>query len=207
MSGIIGRKIGMTSIFNEDDGKYIPCTLVEAGPCVVTQIKTTEKDGYSALQLGYGEKKEKNTTSPLLGHFKKAKTTPKLKLIEFKNFGVDASLGDTLSIGQLFVEGDLVKAIGTSKGKGFQGVVKRHNFAGVGGRTHGQHNRGRHPGSIGACSFPARVFRGLKMAGRMGSDRVKVQNLKVLKVMTEKNLILISGSIPGSNNSFVILEK
>lgn len=207
MSGIIGRKIGMTSIFNEDDGKYIPCTLVEAGPCVVTQIKTTEKDGYNALQLGYGEKKEKNTTSPLLGHFKKAKTTPKLKLIEFKNFGVDASLGDTLSIGQLFVEGDLVKAIGTSKGKGFQGVVKRHNFAGVGGRTHGQHNRGRHPGSIGACSFPARVFRGLKMAGRMGSDRVKVQNLKVLKVMTEKNLILISGSIPGSNNSFVILEK
>jgi len=207
MSGIIGRKIGMTSIFNEDDGKYIPCTLVEAGPCVVTQIKTTEKDGYSALQLGYGEKKEKNTTSPLLGHFKKAKTTPKFKLIEFKNFGVDASLGDTLSIGQLFVEGDLVKAIGTSKGKGFQGVVKRHNFAGVGGRTHGQHNRGRHPGSIGACSFPARVFRGLKMAGRMGSDRVKVQNLKVLKVIAEKNLILISGSIPGSNNSFVILEK
>jgi len=197
----------MTSIFNEDDGKYIPCTLVEAGPCVVTQIKTTEKDGYSALQLGYGEKKEKNTTSPLLGHFKKAKTTPKFKLIEFKNFGVDASLGDTLSIGQLFVEGDLVKAIGTSKGKGFQGVVKRHNFAGVGGRTHGQHNRGRHPGSIGACSFPARVFRGLKMAGRMGSDRVKVQNLKVLKVIAEKNLILISGSIPGSNNSFVILEK
>jgi len=207
MSGIIGRKIGMTSIFNEDDGKYIPCTLVEAGPCVVTQIKTTEKDGYNALQLGYGEKKEKNTTSPLLGHFKKAKTTPKFKLIEFKNFGVDASLGDTLSIGQLFVEGDLVKAIGTSKGKGFQGVVKRHNFAGVGGRTHGQHNRGRHPGSIGACSFPARVFRGLKMAGRMGSDRVKVQNLKVLKVIADKNLILISGSIPGSNNSFVILEK
>jgi large subunit ribosomal protein L3 len=205
MSGIIGKKIGMTSLYNAD-GIALACTLIEAGPCVVTQVKTVEKEGYSAIQLGYGEKKEKHTTQPLLGHFKKAGTTPKKKLVEFKSFENALSLGETVSA-DLFVEGDFVDAIGTSKGKGFQGVVKRHGFAGVGGQTHGQHNRGRHPGSIGACSFPSRVFKGIRMAGRTGGNRVKVQNLQVLKVYAEKNLIVVSGSIPGAKNSYVILEK
>jgi large subunit ribosomal protein L3 len=205
MSGIIGKKIGMTSLYNAD-GTAVPCTLIEAGPCVVTQVKTVEKEGYSAVQLGYGEKKEKHTTQPLLGHFKKAGTTPKKKLVEFKSFEQPLALGDSVSV-ELFVEGDFVDAIGTSKGKGFQGVVKRHGFGGVGGQTHGQHNRGRHPGSIGACSFPSRVFKGLRMAGRTGGNRVKVQNLQVLKVYTDKNLIVVSGSVPGAKNSYIILEK
>ena len=205
MSGIIGKKIGMTSLYNAD-GTALACTLIEAGPCVVTQVKTVEKEGYSAIQLGYGEKKEKHTTQPLLGHFKKAGTTPKKKLVEFKSFETALNLGETVNA-DLFAEGDFVDAIGTSKGKGFQGVVKRHGFAGVGGQTHGQHNRGRHPGSIGACSFPSRVFKGIRMAGRTGGNRVKVQNLQVLKVYTEKNLIVVSGSIPGAKNSYVILEK
>jgi large subunit ribosomal protein L3 len=205
MSGIIGKKIGMTSLYN-NDGTIVPCTLIEAGPCVVTQVKTVETDGYNAIQLGYGEKKEKHTTKPLIGHFAKAKTTPKRKVVEFKSFETALSLGDTIAA-DTFVEGDFVDAIGTSKGKGFQGVVKRHGFGGVGGQTHGQHNRGRHPGSIGACSFPARVFKGIRMAGRLGGVRVKVQNLRVLKVISDKNLIVVSGSIPGAKNSFVILEK
>lgn len=205
MSGIIGKKIGMTSLYNAD-GTAVPCTLIQAGPCIVTQVKTVESDGYNAVQLGYGDKKEKNTTKPLQGHFKKAGTTPKRKLVEFKEFEQNLNLGDTIGA-DLFAEGEFVDAIGTSKGKGFQGVVKRHGFAGVGGQTHGQHNRARHPGSIGACSFPSRVFKGLRMAGRMGNDRVKVQNLRILKVMTEQNLIVVSGSVPGAKNSFVILEK
>lgn len=205
MSGIIGKKLGMTSLYNAD-GSAVPCTLIEAGPCVVTQVKTVETDGYNAVQLGFGEKKEKNTTQPLVGHFKKAGTSPKRKLVEFKTFEGTLNLGDKIEA-NLFVEGDFVDAIGTSKGRGFQGVVKRHGFGGVGGQTHGQHNRGRHPGSIGACSFPSRVFKGLRMGGRMGNDRVKVQNLKVLKVYPEQNLLVISGSIPGAKNSFVILEK
>lgn len=195
----------MTSLYNAD-GTAVPCTLIEAGPCVVTQVKTVEKEGYSAIQLGYGEKKEKHTSRPLLGHFKKAGTTPKKKLVEFKSFEQSLELGAVITT-ELFVEGDFVDAIGTSKGKGFQGVVKRHGFGGVGGQTHGQHNRGRHPGSIGACSFPSRVFKGLRMAGRTGGNRVKVQNLQVLKVYAEKNLIVVSGSVPGAKNSYVILEK
>ncbi|PAC32921.1 50S ribosomal protein L3 [Flectobacillus sp. BAB-3569] len=195
----------MTSLYNAD-GTAVPCTLIEAGPCVVTQVKTVEKEGYSAIQLGYGEKKEKHTSRPLLGHFKKAGTTPKKKLVEFKSFEQSLELGAVITT-ELFAEGDFVDAIGTSKGKGFQGVVKRHGFGGVGGQTHGQHNRGRHPGSIGACSFPSRVFKGLRMAGRTGGNRVKVQNLQVLKVYAEKNLIVVSGSVPGAKNSYVILEK
>lgn len=205
MSGIIGKKIGMTSLYNID-GTIVPCTLIEAGPCVVTQIKSVDTDGYNAVQLGYGEKKEKHTTKPLLGHFAKAKTTPKRKVVEFKGFETSFTLGETVTC-ELFEEGDFVDAIGTSKGKGFQGVVKRHGFGGVGGQTHGQHNRGRHPGSIGACSFPARVFKGIRMAGRLGGVRVKIQNLQILKVISDKNLIVVSGSIPGAKNSFVILEK
>ncbi len=205
MSGIIGKKIGMTSLYN-NDGTIVPCTLIEAGPCVVTQVKTVETDGYSAIQLGFGDKKEKHTTKPLLGHFAKANTTSKRKVVEFKSFENALTLGETITT-SIFAEGDFVDAIGTSKGKGFQGVVKRHGFGGVGGQTHGQHNRGRHPGSIGACSFPARVFKGIRMGGRMGGNRVKVQNLLVLKVISDKNLIVVSGSIPGAKNSFVILEK
>lgn len=200
----------MTSIFDAD-GKNIPATLIEAGPNVITQVKNSDVDGYNAVQLAYDEKKEKNTTKALKGHFAKAKTTPKKKVVEFRNFREEfegqVALGNTIEVGQVFDENDFVDAIGTSKGKGFQGVVKRHNFGGVGQATHGQHNRLRAPGAIGACSYPARVFKGLKMAGRTGGDRVKVLNLKVLKVMPEKNLILISGSVPGSNNSYIILEK
>ncbi|GAA4377238.1 50S ribosomal protein L3 [Hymenobacter koreensis] len=206
MPGIIGKKIGMTSLFTPD-GKNVPCTLIQAGPCVVTQVKTLENDGYTAVQLGYGDKKAKNTNKPLAGHFAKAGVTPRKKLVEFRTDDVASyTLGAEVNA-EYFVEGDFVDVVGTSKGKGFQGVVKRHNFAGVGGQTHGQHNRGRHPGSIGACSWPSRVFKGMRMAGRMGGDRVKVQNLKVLRVMLEHNLILVSGSVPGAKNGYVILEK
>ncbi len=206
MSGIIGKKVGMTTIFNAE-GQAVPCTLIEAGPCVVTQVRTEEKDGYTAIQLGYGEKKEKNTNRPLVGHFKKAGTTPKRKLIEFKEFEKQYSLGETIRVEDVFTEGDFLDVSGNSKGRGFQGVVKRHGFAGVGGQTHGQHNRGRHPGSIGACSFPSRVFKGVRMGGRMGNTRTTIQNLKVLKVMTEQNLIIVNGSIPGAKNSYITLHK
>jgi large subunit ribosomal protein L3 len=210
MSGIIGRKLGMTSIFSAN-GQSVACTLIEAGPCVVTQVKNVETDGYNAVQLGFGERKEKNTPKPLMGHFKKAGTTPKRKVVEFRDFRVEfegqVDLGKTVKSEEVFVEGDFVDAIGTSKGKGYQGVVKRHGFGGVGDSTHGQHNRARHPGSIGACSWPSRVFKGMRMAGRMGGDRVKVMNLRVLKIYPEKNLILVSGSVPGAKNSYVILEK
>jgi large subunit ribosomal protein L3 len=210
MSGIIGKKIGMTSIFNEQ-GHNIPCTVIEAGPCVVTQIKTEETDGYNSVQLGYGEKKDKHTTKALKGHFNKSKSTPKRKLVEFRDFQElydgEVALGQSINVANVFTEGDFVDAVGTSKGKGYQGVVKRHNFRGVGDATHGQHNRERAPGSIGAASYPSRVFKGMKMAGRMGGDRVKVINLKVLKILEEQNLIVISGAVPGAKNSVVILEK
>ncbi|MBL3656824.1 50S ribosomal protein L3 [Fulvivirga sediminis] len=210
MSGIIGKKIGMTSVYSAT-GKNIPCTVIEAGPCVVTQVKNDETDGYTAVQLGYGERKEKNTPKALQGHFKKAGTTPKKEVAEFRDFRVEfegcVQLGQEIKVGDVFVEGDFVDAIGTSKGKGFQGVVKRHGFGGVGQRTHGQHNRERAPGSIGGASFPARVFKGMRMAGRTGGNRVKVINLQVVKIIPEKNLVLISGSVPGANNSTVILEK
>jgi large subunit ribosomal protein L3 len=205
MPGIIGRKIGMTSLFTPE-GKSVAATLIQAGPCVVTQVKTVEVDGYAAIQLGYGDKKEKLANKAETGHFKKANTTPKVKIVEFRTEGENYTLGDTLDV-NFFEEGEYLDVVGTSKGKGFQGVVKRYNFAGVGGQTHGQHNRGRHPGSIGACSWPSRVFKGMRMAGRMGNDRVKIQNLRVLRVIADKNLILVSGSVPGAKNSFVVLEK
>lgn len=206
MSGIIGKKIGMTSIYSAD-GQKVACTVIEAGPCVVTQVKTVETDGYEAIQLGFGEAKEKNTPKPMLGHFKKANATPKRKVVEFKGFTQSLQLGDVLQVQDVLAEGDQVDVIGTSKGKGFQGVVKRHNFSGVGEATHGQHNRLRAPGSIGSASYPSRVFKGIRMAGRTGGKRVKVQGLQVVKVIPEKNLILVSGSVPGANNSFVIIEK
>jgi len=206
MPGIIGKKIGMTSLFSAE-GKNIPCTLIEAGPCVVTQVRTPEKDGYSAIQLGYGERREKNTPAALKGHFKKANTTPKAKLAEFKEFEQSLNLGDQVNVDAVIAEGEYVAVIGTSKGKGFQGVVKRHGFGGVGGQTHGQHNRLRAPGSIGACSFPSRVFRGMRMAGRTGGDRVKMINLEVLRVIADKNLLVVKGSVPGPKGSFVIVEK
>ena len=205
MPGIIGRKIGMTSLFTPE-GKSVAATLIQAGPCVVTQVKTVEVDGYAAIQLGYGDKKEKLANKAETGHFKKANTTPKAKIVEFRTEGENYTLGDTLDV-NFFEEGEYLDVVGPSKGKGFQGVVKRYNFAGVGGQTHGQHNRGRHPGSIGACSWPSRVFKGMRMAGRMGNDRVKIQNLRVLRVIADKNLILVSGSVPGAKNSFVVLEK
>lgn len=210
MPGLIGRKVGMTSVYDES-GKSTACTLVQAGPCVVTQVKNEETDGYKAVQLGFGEKKEKSTSKALKGHFAKAKTSPKAKLVEFRDFREEfedkVKLGNEIKVEDVFAEKDFVDAVGTSKGKGFQGVVKRHGFGGVGQATHGQHNRLRAPGAIGACSFPSRVFKGLKMAGRMGNDRVKVMNLRVLKIYPEKNLVLVSGSIPGAKNSYVILEK
>ena len=207
MPGLIGKKVGMTSVFDAD-GKNIPCTVIEAGPCVVTQIRTVEKDGYAAVQLAYDEKSEKHTSKPEMGHFKKAGTTPKRKLVEFKNFDFSAiNLGDTITVSDLEQAGaEWLDVTGISKGKGFQGVVKRHGFAGVGGQTHGQHNRLRHPGSMGASSWPSRVFPGMRMAGRMGGDRVKVQNLKVIKFIPENNLILVKGSIPGAKGSYVIVE-
>ena len=209
MPGLIGKKIGMTSVFGAD-GKNIPCTVIEAGPCVVTQIRTEEVDGYAAVQLAYDEKKEKHTSAPLMGHFKKANTTPKRKLVEFANdFNKELQLGDTITVSDIFVEGEdsWVDVTGISKGKGFQGVVKRHGFAGVGGQTHGQHNRLRAPGSLGASSWPSRVFKGMRMAGRTGGDRVKILNLKVIKVIPENNLILVKGSIPGAKGSYVIVEE
>jgi large subunit ribosomal protein L3 len=205
MSGIIGRKVGITSFFDEE-GKMIACTVIEAGPCIVTQIRTTETDGYEAVQLGFWDKKEKNATKAHIEHCKKANTSPKRKLAEFKNFEKQVNLGDTINPSDIFQEGDFVDAVGFSKGKGFQGVVKRHRFSGVGGQTHGQHNRQRHPGSLGASSFPSRVFKGMRMAGRTGNRRIKVTNLKIVKLL-ENNLVLISGSIPGVKNSFVYLEK
>jgi len=204
MSGIIGKKLGMTSFFDQN-GKNIPCTLVQAGPCVVTQVKTLDQDGYSAVQLGYGEAKEKNTPKALMGHFKKAKTTPKRKVVEFE-FDGDVKLGDTVDI-SIFEEGEFVDVVGTSKGKGFQGVVKRHGFAGVGDATHGQHNRLRAPGSVGAASYPARVFKGMKMAGRMGGVRVKALNSRVMKILQEDNVLVLKGAIPGPKGSIVTIEK
>jgi large subunit ribosomal protein L3 len=204
MNGIIGKKIGMTGIFDEA-GKYTACTVVEVGPCVVTQVKTKEKDGYDAVQLGYGDKKVKNTTKPMLGHFNAAGTEPKRKLVEFRGT-FNLNTGDIVTA-ENFKKGDKLKVIGESKGKGFQGVVKRHGFAGVGGQTHGQHNRLRAPGSLGACSTPSRVMKGMRMAGRTGGNRVKQVNMKVLDVMPEKNLLIIKGCIPGHNGSFIIIEK
>jgi large subunit ribosomal protein L3 len=205
MSGLIGKKIGMTSIFDEN-GKNIPCTVIQAGPCVVTQVRTEEVDGYNALQLGFDDKAEKRATKAEIGHAKKAGTSPKKKIVEFQNFNVEHALGDTLDV-TLFREGEFVDVIGTSKGKGFQGVVKRHGFAGVGQSTHGQHNRLRAPGSIGAASYPARVFKGIRMAGRMGGDTVTVENLQVVKIDTEKNLIVVKGCVPGHKNAYVTVQK
>jgi large subunit ribosomal protein L3 len=205
MPGIIGKKIGMTSVYSAE-GANVPCTLIEAGPCVVTQVKTLEKDGYSAIQIAFGERREKSTPASLKGHFKKAGTTPKIKAIEFKDFEQDLNIGSELKA-DFFSEGEFVDVVGTSKGKGFQGVVKRHGFGGVGGQTHGQHNRLRAPGSMGACSFPSRVFPGKRLGGRMGGDRVKSQNLQVVRVIVEKNLLVIKGSVPGPKGSIVIVQK
>ena len=205
MSGIIGKKIGMTSVY-DDSGKNIPCTVIEAGPCVITQIKTSVTDGYNALQLSFDDQKESRVNKPKMGHFNKANTNPKRKLVEFRGFEGEYNLGDSISV-DIFEEGEYVDIAGTSKGKGFQGVVKRYNFRGVGDATHGQHNRMRAPGSIGAASYPARVFKGMRMAGQMGNQRVKATNLQVIKVFPEKNLLLVKGSVPGSKNSYVIVEK
>jgi len=205
MPGLIGKKIGMTSVFSAD-GKNIPCTVIEAGPCVVTQIKTVETDGYEAVQLGFAEKKEKNVTKPEAGLFKKAGVAPQYHLVEFKGFEESFKLGDVITV-DLFADTLWADVIGTSKGKGFQGVVKRHGFGGVGQATHGQHNRLRAPGSVGACSYPAKVFKCMRMAGRMGGDRVTAQNLEILKIIPENNLILIKGSVPGAKGSIVIVNK
>lgn len=204
MPGLLGKKIGMTSVFSAD-GKNVPCTVIECGPCVVTQIKTVETDGYAAVQVGFQDVKEKNVFAPLLGHFKKAGVTPKRHLAEFV-YDQELNLGDAVTV-ELFGENDFVDVVGTSKGKGFQGVVKRHGFGGVGQMTHGQDDRQRKPGSIGACSYPAKVFKGMRMGGQMGGKRVTTQNLKVLKVIPEHNLLLIKGSVPGCNGSIVIVEK
>lgn len=210
MPGIIGRKVGMTSVFGPQ-GENIACTVIEAGPCVVTQVKNAETDGYRSIQLAYGEKKEKNTTKALLGHFKKASTTAKAKVAEFRDFRAEfngvAELGKEIRVQDVFAEGDFLDAVGISKGRGFQGVVKRHGFSGVGGQTHGQHNRLRAPGSMGNASFASRVIKGKRLAGRMGNDRVKVTNLQVVKILPEQNLIVVSGSVPGPKNSTVILQK
>ncbi len=205
MSGLIGKKIGMTSIFDEN-GKNMPCTVIQVGPCVVTQVRTEEKDGYEAIQLGFDDKTEKSATKAQIGHAKKAGTTVKKKVAEFQGFDEEYKLGDTITV-EHFEEGEFVDITGTSKGKGFQGVVKRHGFGGVGQATHGQHNRLRAPGSIGAASYPARVFKGMKMAGRMGTDTVKVQNLRVLKVVADQNLIVVKGCVPGHKNAYVKIEK
>ncbi len=206
MPVLIGKKVGMTSVFSAD-GKNIPCTVIEAGPCVVTQVKTVETDGYSAIQLGFQEKTAKHTNKAEKGHFDKAGVAPQRHLVEFEGFAEETKAGDVFTADQLFVENDNVNVVGTSKGKGFQGVVKRHGFQGVGGQTHGQHNRLRHPGSLGASSWPSRVFKGMRMAGRTGGERVTVQNLKVIKVIPEHNLVLIKGSVPGAKGSIVIIEK
>ena len=205
MPGLLGKKIGMTSVFSAE-GKNIPCTVIEAGPCVVTQVKTTDNDGYEAIQLGFVDKKDKHTPNPEKGHFKKAGVSPKRHLAEFKGFGNDFKLGSEITV-DLFNDATYVDVIGTSKGKGFQGVVKRHGFAGVGQATHGQHNRLRAPGSIGAASYPAKVFKGTRMAGQMGNEQVTVQNLQVIKIIPEHNLLLLKGSIPGAKGSIVLIEK
>ena len=204
MAGLIGKKIGMTSMFSEE-GKNIPCTIIEAGPCTVTQIKTEESDGYSALQIAFDNQKDSRLSKALLGHLKKAGAPASKKIAEI-SFNSDLSMGDTLNV-DLFAEGDFVTVVGHSKGKGFQGVVKRHGFAGVGDATHGQHNRLRAPGSIGAASYPARVFKGMRMAGQMGNARVKVENLQVMRVMSEKNIMIVKGAVPGAKNSYIIIEK
>ena len=205
MSGLIGKKIGMTSLYDEG-GKNLACTVIEAGPCIVTQLKNNEKDGYSSVQLGFNDKKETRNNKSEKGHAKKANTDPKTKLVEFKGFEEELKIGDTINVSH-FVEGEFVDVSGISKGKGFQGVVKRHGFAGVGQSTHGQHNRLRAPGSIGAASYPARVFKGMRMAGQTGNSKVTVQNLTVLKVVPEKNLLVLKGAVPGHKNSFVIIRK
>jgi len=204
MAGLIGKKIGMTSMFS-DEGKNIPCTIIQAGPCTVTQIKTNATDGYDAVQISFDEQKESRLSKALLGHYKKANATPSKKLVEV-SFDTEAKLGDSLNV-DLFAEGDFVTVSGKSKGKGFQGVVKRHGFAGVGDATHGQHNRMRAPGSIGAASYPARVFKGMRMAGQMGNAKVKVENLQVMKVMNDKNIMIVKGAVPGPKNSYLIIEK
>ena len=205
MPGLLGKEIGMTSVFSAD-GKNIPCTVIEVGPCVVTQVKTVEKDGYEALQLGFQEKTEKHTTKPMAGHFSKAGVAPQRHLAEFKNFDGEYKLGDTITV-DFLSDAKFVDVIGTSKGKGYQGVVKRHGFGGVGQSTHGQDDRLRAPGSIGACSYPAKVFKGMRMAGQMGNERVTVQNLQIVKVLPENNLLIVKGSIPGSKGSIVLIEK
>lgn len=205
MSGLIGRKIGMTSIFDEN-GKNIPCTVIEAGPCVVTQVRTNEVDGYEALQLGFDDKTEKHAVKAAQGHFMKAGTSAKKKVVEFQDFATEHKLGDVITV-DVFAEGEFVDVKGVSKGKGFQGVVKRHGFGGVGQSTHGQHNRLRAPGSVGASSYPSRVFKGMRMAGRTGGENVTVQNLRVLKVVADKNLLVVKGAIPGHKNSYVIIQK
>lgn len=210
MLGLIGKKLGMTTLY-DDAGKSVPCTVITGGPCVVTQVKNLEKDGYTAIQLGFEDKKEKNTNKPLSGHFQKAQTAPKRRLVEFRDFseklGKEVELGEIIHLQDVFTEGEYVDVVGFSKGKGFQGVVKRHGFGGVGGQSHGQHNRERAPGSVGASSFPSRVFRGLRMAGRTGGDRIKIMNLRVMKLIPEKNILVVSGSVPGAKNSYIILEK
>ena len=205
MSGLIGKKIGMTSLYDVN-GKNIPCTVIEAGPCVVTQVRIKDIDGYEALQLGFDDKKDKNSSNSSIGHFKKANTPVKRKLVEFKNFNEEYKLGDKITVNH-FIEGEFVDVSGTSKGKGFQGVVKRHGFSGVGQATHGQHNRLRAPGSIGAASYPARVFKGMRMAGQTGNETVKVQNLQVIKVVTERNLLVLKGCVPGHKNSYITISK
>ena len=206
MLGILGKKIGMTSIFLPD-GKNVACTVIETGPCVVTQVKTKETDGYNSVQLAFDDKKEKNTTKAELGHFKKANTTPKRNVVEFRDFGKEVQLGDILDVASLVEEGDLLAVTGNTKGRGFQGVVKRHGFSGVGESTHGQHNRLRAPGSIGACSTPSRVFKGMRMGGQMGGNQVKVENLEVVKVLADKNVVLVKGAIPGAKGGYVIMTK
>ena len=205
MPGLIGKKIGMTSVFSAD-GKNMPCTVIEAGPCVVTQVKTAETDGYNALQIAYDEKKEKNTSKAMLGHFKKSNTSPKKRIFEFSNYKDDWKLGDSITV-EIFKDDVYVDVVGISKGKGFQGVVKRYNFKGVNDATHGQHNRLRAPGSLGASSYPSRVFKGMRMAGQTGNVRVKITNLEVIKIDVEKNLIIVKGSVPGSKGSYLIVEK
>lgn len=205
MSGLIGKKIGMTSMFDAS-GRYVACTVLQAGPCVVTQVKTKEKDGYDAIQIGFGDKKEKHTSSAEQGHFRKAGVKPQRSIAEFKNFEGEKKAGDTITL-DIFTEGEYVDVIGTSKGKGFQGVVKRHHFSGVGSQSHGQHDRLRAPGSLGASSFPSRVLKGMRMAGRMGGGRVKARNLQVLKLIKDKNLLVVKGSVPGANGSIVMIQK
>jgi large subunit ribosomal protein L3 len=206
MPGLIGRKIGMTAIFN-DAGKNIPCTVIEVEPNVVTQLRTEEKDGYTAVQLGYGDRKDSSTTQAMAGHFKKAGVTPRQKLVEFSGFENELNLGDQVKVDDIFAEGEFVSVIGTTKGRGFQGVVRRHGFAGVGQATHGQHNRMRAPGSIGAASTPARVYKGMRMAGQMGNVRATIENLKIVKVLSEEGLLLVQGAVPGHKGATVVIRK